>query len=378
MNITSAEKLRKEASNRLGWRSRIRAGKEEDMAIALPDARQLSDEVLEALRLRAVHGCELGFTEADVADLLGVSRETVCRWWSAYVHQGPDALPGDRTGRPVGTGRTLSDEQAQRLQNLIDNNSPEKLGISSPLWSRRAVQDLIHNEYGIPMPVRTVGEYLKRWGYTAKKPRRHARDQDPEEVDRWLNETYPELAGKAGEEGADILWCDETGVAADAYPGFGYAREGQRATLEVPKPHIRIKMVSAIGNGGLLRFMTYKGNMDGALFLVFLGQLLRGATRKIYPIADRLKAHDTEEVRRWLAEHKDRIELVPLPTYSPELNAVEYLNNDMKGNVKAFGLPQNEEELRSLIQSFMRKLLHLPDHVMSYFLHPCAAYAIAH
>ena len=78
------------------------------MAITLPDARLLSDEVLEALRLRAVHGCELGFTEADVADLLGISRETVSRWWSAYVQQGPGALPGDRTGRPIGTGRTTS------------------------------------------------------------------------------------------------------------------------------------------------------------------------------------------------------------------------------------------------------------------------------
>jgi transposase len=348
------------------------------MAITLPDARQLSDEVLEALRLRAVHGYELGFTEADVADLLGIARETVSRWWSAYVQRGPDALPGDRTGRPVGTGRTLSDEQAQRLQDLIDHNSPEKLGIASPLWSRRAVQDLIRNESGISMPVRTVGEYLRRWGYTAKKPRRHARDQDPNEVDRWLNETYPGLVRKAGEEGADILWCDETGVAADAYPGFGYAREGRRATLEVPEPHIRINMVSAIGNEGSLRFMTYKGNMNGALFIVFLGRLLRGATREIYLIVDRLKAHDTAEVRRWLAEHKERIELVPLPTYSPELNADEYLNNDMKGNVKALGLPQDKEELRSLIQTFLRKLLHLPDHVMSYFLHPCVAYAAGH
>ena len=89
-------------------------------------------------------------------------------------------------------------------------------------------------------------------------------------------------------------------MAADEHPGYGYAREGQPATLEVPKPHIRINMISAISNEGLLRFMTYKGNMNGALFLVFLRQLLRGATRKIYLIADRLKAHDTEEVRRWL------------------------------------------------------------------------------
>jgi len=55
------------------------------MAISLPDARDLSDEVLEALRLRALRGCQLGFTETEVADLLGVCRETVCHWWSAYV-----------------------------------------------------------------------------------------------------------------------------------------------------------------------------------------------------------------------------------------------------------------------------------------------------
>jgi len=41
------------------------------MAISLPDARQLSDEVLQALRLRALRGVELGLTEAQLADLLG-------------------------------------------------------------------------------------------------------------------------------------------------------------------------------------------------------------------------------------------------------------------------------------------------------------------
>lgn len=347
------------------------------MALSLPDARQLSDEVLEALRLRAVRGCQLGFTEADVADLLGVSRETVSRWYSAYARQGRDALPGDRTGRPAGTGRALSDDQARSLQALIDDNSPEALGIPSPLWSRRAVRDLVRKEYGIEMPVRTVGSYLRRWGYTAKKPRRRARDQDPEEVDQWRDETYPDLARKAGDEGADIFWCDETGVAADEYHGYGYAREGRRATMEVPRPHIRINMISAISNEGTLRFMTYAGSMNGALFLVFLRRLLRGATGKIYLIADRLKAHNAGAVRRWLAEHRDEIELVPLPTYSPELNADEYLNNDMKGNVKAFGLPHDKEELRALVQAFMRMLSHLPEHVMGYFLHPCVAYSAA-
>jgi transposase len=79
------------------------------MAIELPDARELSDEVLEALRLRALRGCEMGWCESDVAEMLGVARETVCRWFSAYRAAGLEALPGERTGRPVGSGRFLSE-----------------------------------------------------------------------------------------------------------------------------------------------------------------------------------------------------------------------------------------------------------------------------
>jgi transposase len=92
------------------------------MAITLPDARLLSAEVLEALRLRALHGCELGFTEADVADLLGVARETVSRWRSAYAQGGTDALPQGHRGRPKGSGRLLSDDQARRIQDLLDHH----------------------------------------------------------------------------------------------------------------------------------------------------------------------------------------------------------------------------------------------------------------
>ena len=49
------------------------------MAIQLPDARQLSDEALQALRLRALRGVELGYSEVDLADLLGVCHETISR-----------------------------------------------------------------------------------------------------------------------------------------------------------------------------------------------------------------------------------------------------------------------------------------------------------
>jgi transposase len=345
------------------------------MAISLPDARRLSDDILEALRLRALRGRELGFTEADLADLLGVSRETVCRWWAAYTAAGLGGLPRERFGRPLGSGRSLSEGQAGRIRQLIDESSPEDRGIASPLWSRRAVRDLIRKECGVALAVRTVGKYLKRWGYTAKKPQRHARDQEPEEVRQWLEETYPAIEEKAKEQGAEIYWCDETGSAADEHPGRGYAREGQRATMEVPQSHIYVNQISAISNTGAVRFMTYARTMNAALFLVFLGRLLRSTTGKVLLIVDRLRAHQTAEVDEWVAAHHDRIELFYLPRRAPERNVDEYLNNDLKGKINDQGLPDSKEELRSRIQRFMRGLLHLPEHVKSYFRHPCVQYA---
>ena len=75
------------------------------MSIQLPDARQLSDEALQVLRLRAIRGIELGYSELDLAELLGVCHETISRWWTCYRTEGLDSLPGGRTGRPLGSGR---------------------------------------------------------------------------------------------------------------------------------------------------------------------------------------------------------------------------------------------------------------------------------
>jgi transposase len=345
------------------------------MAISLPDARELSDEVLEALRLRALHGCQLGFTEVEIADLLGVCRETVSHWWSAYADGGLDALPHDRTGRPIGSGRVLSDEQATHIQQQLRTHQPEELGVAAPLWTRRAVGELIRQQFGIVLAVRTVGLYLQRWGFTPKRPRRQARDQDPEEVRQWLEETYPAIEQRARQENADIYWGDEVGVAADQQPARGYAPQGEAATMSVPDPHIRANQMSAISNAGKVHFMTYLGTMNAALFVVFLERLLRSTTGKVFLIVDRLRAHLTPEVAAWVTRHGERLEVFYLPRYAPELNADEYLNNDLKGQVNAAGLPHNKVEVRSRIQDFMRKLLHLPQHVMNYFLHPSVQYA---
>src|SRR3954447_26836740 len=130
------------------------------MAIELPDGRCESNDVLDALRLRAVHARGLGYAVVDIAAILGVREETVSRWCSRYERGGQEALPGDRTGRPIGSGLRPDGEHERRIQDMIETQSPQELKIASALGTRQAVPELIKQQVGIRLPIRTVGEYL--------------------------------------------------------------------------------------------------------------------------------------------------------------------------------------------------------------------------
>lgn len=345
------------------------------MSIPLLDTRSLSDEVRAALRLRAVAAREAGFANDTVAAILGVRPESVSRWFHAYQRGGLEALPGDRTGRPVGSGRLLSEDQEARLEALVVATCPTDHGIASGLWTRQAVRQLILQEFGLRLPIRTVGEYLRRWGLTPQRPVRHATRQDPEEVRRWLEEEYPALAARAKAEGAEIQWGDETGARPEAARQRGYAPRNDPPEQAVPGQRFRMNMISTITNEGKLRFMLYEGNMTGALFVLFLTRLVAGATRKIILIVDRLRVHESAEVQVWLYEHRDQLEIVGLPRYAPELNADEYLNNDLKGKLNTDGPAGSRDELKGKMRGFMQHLGKLPEHVKAYFQHPKVSYA---
>ena len=263
----------------VGW-PRVR---DHPMAIELPDGRCESNDVLEALRLRAVHARELGYAVVDIAAILGVREETVSRWCSRYDRGGREALPGDRTGRPIGSGRLLNSEQEQGIRQAIETKTPQELGIASALWTRQAVRELIHQRVGIRLPIRTVGEYLRRWGYTPQKPVRKAYKQDPEAVAEWLERTYPAIERRAAKEGGEIHWGDETGVRSTCQHSRGYARPGETPELIVPGSRFSVNMISTVTNQGKVRWMIYTGKMNAALFIVFLDAVDRGGGEEGVP-----------------------------------------------------------------------------------------------
>ena len=66
--------------------------------------------------------------------------------------------------------------------------------------------------------------------------------------------------------------------------------------------------------------------MNAQILIKFLRRLIKGSDRKIILILDNLRVHHANVVREWLEDKEDKLEIFFLPSYSPELNPDEYLN----------------------------------------------------
>ena len=154
------------------------------------DARSISSSAQEHLRQLAVKAVLDGKKQKEVAQLFGVTPQTICVWVKAYRLQGTEALKSKRKGRPKG-GKLLPWQAAQIAKTVIDHH-PEQLKLPFYLWTREAVGLLIKRRFGIQLSVWTVGRYLKRWGFTPQKPaRRVAVYEDPKNgrlINVWINE----------------------------------------------------------------------------------------------------------------------------------------------------------------------------------------------
>jgi transposase len=340
------------------------------------DARKLSPEQQKekrkiALRMR-MNGREFG----EIGEMVGVHPRTVQYWWQRYQAEGlKAAVDGGKRGTEEGARRTLDGDQERLIRQLISEKMPDQLKLTFALWTRGAIQALIRQRFKMDMPIRTVGEYLKRWGFTPQKPLKRAYEQNPEKVEAWLKESYPAIAQRAKAEGAEIHWGDETGVRSDCQHGRSYAPAGKTPVLRAPGSRFSTNMISTITNQGKVRFMLYRDTMTAQVLIRFLARLIRDASKKVFLILDNLKVHHSKKVAAWLETRKDLIELFFLPAYSPELNPDEYLNCDLKAQVHGSKPAKNRDELESKVRGAMMKLQNRPQRVASYFTHPKIQYA---
>ena len=341
-----------------------------------PDARKLPQAVQESLRQQAIRLHEQGKSWQEVSEIVGVNICTARAWGRHYQSQGEAGLASGKRGRRQGEGRSLLLADELRIRDLVAAHRPDQLDLPFSLWTRRAVMALVRREAGLEMPIRTVGEYLRRWGYTPQRPFRQALEQSPEAIDTWLNDTWPGISARAQAENAEIHWADETAVQDDTHWARGYAPRGQTPALATCAKRHGLSMISSVTRQGLVRFSIYEGAMNTERFIGFLGGLIQDTEHKTFLIVDNLRVHHAIKVREWLEqeERSKKLELFFLPPYAPMLNPDEYFNRDLKTTLRLGPVARTATAMRAKAEAFMALLAETPDRVKSYFSYKHVAY----
>jgi transposase len=268
------------------------------------NARKQTLEQLHERRKQVVRLHKRGIKIMQIVDMTGLSYPPVRAAIDLYEAGGWSAIRPTPRGRARGDGRVLSQSQEEAIQRMIVDRRPEQLKMDFHLWSRAAVMQRIEQEFDIKLPVRSVGKYLTRWGFTPQKPIKRAYGQSSAAVQAWLESEYPAIEQRARAEGAEIHWGDETALVNTDVRGTGFAPAGKTPlAMAVGGTRHKLSMIATVTNQGKTRWMIIDDAFDADKLIEFLRALIKEAGKKVFLILDNLRVHHSKLVKAWVALH---------------------------------------------------------------------------
>jgi transposase len=267
-------------------------------------------------RLRALHLRQQGWYQGDIAEALGVSRETVSRWLARARDGGPRALLArPRPGHPP----KLSPEQKRLIPEFLWHG-PEAYGFRGQVWTRARIASVIEEEFGVRYHTGHVGRLLQELRWTPQVPIRRAIQRDEDAIRRWRDEVWPGLQRRARCERRVLVFEDESGFYL--LPGLvkTYAPEAQTPVLREKQTHDHLSVMGGMTPAGKVFTLARQESLNGMHCIAFLEHLLKVAGKRLLVIWDGSPIHRRAAVTEFVANTGGKIWLEALPGYAPDLN----------------------------------------------------------
>lgn len=336
------------------------------------DGRTLNHSTLEYIRVQAVKAVLKGRTIKEVAEIFGVHLSRVYEWVQRAEKKGMDALKA----KPVpGKQSFLSEQQKKILTLWLCVFTPLNFKFATILWTTEIIRELIKNEFSIQMSRSAVNRLLHRIGLSPQRPARRSVERQTATVENWINNEFPKIKELAEKEGARIYFLDEAGARTDYHAGTTWGLAGLTPIIPATGGRYRINIIAAITNEGELHFQIGTESLNGNVFVEYLKTLVKDASYPIWIITDGYSAHHSKLVKEYLETTNGKVKIFFLPTYSPNLNPVELVWNNIKAQGIARYLIHNAEELKIKATQLMESLKRIPEKVRAFFKEESVQYA---
>ncbi len=130
----------------------------------------------------------------------------VCGWSRSWHESGDTAITLKNRGCGAEEKRLPTKAQETALKKLLRDKNPKQLKLPFAPWNRKAIQSVIYQMWRVRIAIRLIGDYMKRWGFTSQKLAKRAYERNPKVVQKWQDETYPEIKPRASKEWTEIYW----------------------------------------------------------------------------------------------------------------------------------------------------------------------------
>jgi transposase len=262
-----------------------------------------------------------------------------------------------------GPAPRLSSQQQQQLEVLLCQGANAH-GWTNRLWTTQRIADLVFTHFGVSWHHDHVGRFLReRLDWTAQKPRRRARERDEAAILCWQKRQFPQIARRARERGAHLVFLDESGFMLTPTVRRTWAKRGHTPVLSCWDRRDRLSVISCVTvspQAGRLNLyfeiLPDKANAHGEDIVAYLRQLKAQLGGPFTVIWDGSKIHSRSAVvKAYLAKHPE-IQAKTLPGYAPELNPDEGVWGWCKYGRLANLAAQNTSDLRAKVTQELSKL----------------------
>src|SRR5215210_2367571 len=294
----------------------------------------------------------------------GVSRATGYVWLGAFLAEGVGGLRVRwRGGRPT----KLTATQRQRLAELI-TAGPEAAGFPTGCWHALLIQQVIAREFRVQYNVHYLAQLLGTLGFSFQKARFVSDHLDDVARAAWLAYRWPAWRAQAAAAGGLLLFGDEASFAQWGSLGYTWAPIGQQPIVKTTGRRKAYKVFGLIEYfSGRLFYRGIDGRFDGASYIAFLTEVLEQTTAPLFLVQDGAPYHRAAPVKACCAQHRARLHVIHLPSYSPDYNPIEFLWRATKRTATHNRYFPEFHDLIASVEDALAAFARQPDRVKSLF-----------
>lgn len=283
------------------------------------------------------HAMYLSFTYSwkEIAEILGRDYDTILEWVKAYNEHG---LQGLNSVKPSGRLPSLAAEQQDEVKSAV-KTSPRNLGLKFSNWNCKNLGWWILKKFHVKLGREAVRLLLHKLGFVLIKPAYKYVLADEHERKGFLRRFRRKFTML--KENDMLMFLDEASVKQHPNIQPKWSLKGSKEFIGTYGNHSKINVFGAISHELGKAFHMKSKKLNSEVFMKFVEHLtMLNPTKHLVLVADNAPWHKSKKVLKFLENLSDKIEILWLPAYSPDMNPIEHLWRFMKEVVSNFFFPK--------------------------------------